>query len=157
MTTQQVTCVNNTTSECRIQKEMVTNRIIYDASMQSMRFTFFKQRNIKWEVQMFLCFSLQRNDRNSQSRREKYKIGNITSHTHLSHFFIGHSDADNIWPQKLRPQLITQMLNVIVGTLTSQIKVVLLLVFLRFCMSLRSLISGTFFSFFPLLQVPSFI
>ena len=42
-------------------------------------------------------------------------------------------------------------------TLTSQIKEVLLLVFLRFCMSLRSLIPGTSFSFFPLLQVPSFI
>ena len=33
-------------------------------------------------------------------------------------------------------------------TLTSQIKEVLRLVFLRFCVSLRSLVTGTFFSFF---------
>ena len=43
------------------------------------------------------------------------------------------------------------------GTLTSQINVVLRLVFLRFCVSLRSLIQGTTFSFLPLLHNPSFI
>ena len=43
-----------------------------------------------------------------------------------------------------------------VHTLTSQIKEVLRLVFfLRFCVSLRSLVAGTFF--LPLLRVPSFI
>ena len=42
-------------------------------------------------------------------------------------------------------------------TLTSQINVVLRLVFLRFCVSLRSLIQGTTFSFLPLLHNPSFI
>ena len=43
------------------------------------------------------------------------------------------------------------------NTLTSQINVVLRLVFLRFCVSLRSLIQGTTFSFLPLLHNPSFI